>query len=513
MIPWFLGIDLGTGSCKSVVIDGQGGVLGFGASEYGRESSQSQPVIPQKWTEQDPKGLLNGLFKAARLAIQAAEQHAGVQPAGCRAISLGCALHSLLALDRAGQPLTPIYTWADLRATAQAEAARHDPAADLYPLTGCPPHAMYPLYKILWLRQAHPEIYAAAARFVSAKEYAEQVLTGEWRVDYSLAAGGGMLNTHTLDWELQALALTGLDRSQLSRLCDPLEILPLQAEAAARLGLPAGTPVVAGSSDAVNSSLGAGCVQLARQVTCMVGTSGALRRMTGQPVLDPQERTWCYAIDGQHWLAGGSINNGGLALSWFKALLNGVLGPDALPLSFEDIMALAEQAGPGAGGVLCLPFLTGERSPHWNMHARGVFFGLTQEHDARHLARALVEGVAFRMRSVYDVLGEQRDPIEEVRASGGFTQSPLWIQTVASVLDRSLQVPVWGETSCLGAAMWGLRATEQVPSLEALEALVPIKECVASDPAAAERYQRLYKVYQHLYSALETSFYELSDLI
>jgi gluconokinase len=501
MNPWYMGIDIGTGSCKCVVIDDLAHPLGFGAADYGEPENSRK-----KWNEQNPTAILNALFAAAQNAIRSAQ----VSPSACRAICVGSALHSLLALDADGYPLTGVITWADLRSIPQAQAIREQPLAkQLYMQTGCPAHSMYPLYKILWLRQERPEVFAQAARFVSVKEYALEHLTGQWRVDFNVAAGSGLLNAHNLEWNPDSLALAGISADQLSPVCDPLETIPgLLPGAAERLGLPPNTPVVVGSSDAVNSSLGAGATQMDRQATCMIGTSGALRRMSGKPILDKDARTWCYAIDTKHYLVGGSINNGGLALSWLKDVFNQAinLSGDGKDLSFETLLDLAKEVPPGADGVLCLPFFAGERSPNWNMNAKAVFYGLTLEHNARHLARAVVEGVAFRLRSIYDVLQSQGTPIEEIRASGGFTNSPLWIQTVASALGHELITPAWGETSCLGAALWALYGSGVIHSIEEMGQFVQVQAVIRSDPAAEQCYQKQYRLYQDLYDALHGLF-------
>ena len=219
-------------------------------------------------------------------------------------------------------------------------------------------------------------------------------------------------------------------------------------------------------------------------------------------------RTWCYPIDPTHYLVGGSINNGGLALSWLKDLFNQVISfsGNEKKLDFEALLDLAQEVPPGADGVLCLPFFVGERSPNWNMNAKAVFFGLTLDHDARHLARALVEGVAFRLRNIYDVLKSQSIPIEEIRASGGFTHSPLWVQTVASALGHELIIPAWGETSCLGAALWCLYGRGEIHSIEEMGQLIQVQEIISSDPHAEQCYQQSYRQYLDLYDALQKLF-------
>jgi gluconokinase len=278
------------------------------------------------------------------------------------------------------------------------------------------------------------------------------------------------------------------------------------------MGIPADTPLTVGSADAVNSSLGAGAV-LRGQATCMIGTSGAFRVVSSRPVLDPQARTWCYAIDPGHWLVGGAINNGGLAFSWMREKIDQVVTKTSgvSSLSFEALIDLAGGVKPGSDGLICLPFFAGERSPYWNINARGVFFGLTLNHDIGHMSRALLEGVAYRLRSVRDALLETGVEVDKILASGGFTHSDLWPQIVSSTMDRDLLVPEWGETSSLGTAFWALMTGGVVAGYEDLFNLVTIAKTYNPDPQEAAVYDRLYALYMELYFKLGESFDQIAE--
>ncbi len=212
------------------------------------------------------------------------------------------------------------------------------------------------------------------------------------------------------------------------------------------------------------------CVALDAQARVLGFGAGEYTIVSLQPYLDDQARLWCYAVDEAHWLVGGAINNGGIALAWLKdALFRAISTSSQTELSFEDLVKLAGQVGAGAGGLICLPFFAGERSPNWNLNARATFFGLTLSHDARHLARAVLEGVAFRLRSLDEILAGLVGDLREVRASGGFTHSDLWPQIIASTLHRDLAAPTWGETSAMGAGLWALRGAGALASLEVAE--------------------------------------------
>ena len=503
--PWFIGVDLGTGSCKSVVVDEKAHVLGFGSSEYPGAGPH------EKWQEQDPQGLV----AAAISSVRSAMREAPVAADDCAGLSLGGALHSVLALDRRGDPLTGVMTWADGRAAPQSSGVRGSAlATELYRMTGCPVHAMYPLYKIMWLREMRPEVFIKTSRFVSAKEYVFSRFTGEYLIDYCLAAGMGLLNTHTLRWNAVSLELAGINPEQLSALCSPFAAVQgLNPDLAREMGIPSRTPVVLGSSDAVNSSLGAGAV-FPWQFTCMVGTSGALRVVSPRPVLDDKARTWCYAIDEKHWLVGGAINNGGVALSWFRDLLNGAfstLGPEHR-LSFEDVLTLARKSPAGAEGVFCLPLFAGERAPNWNPHARAAFLGMTLDHGASHLARSLLEAIAYRMRSLNEILSEIGFDARQIIASGGYTSSESWLQIVADALNRELIIPSWGESSSLGAAFWAILSAAKKSAPEKLCRAVEMAGSCRPKAEDAALYDRLYPFYLKLYQTLEGTFDEVAAI-
>ncbi len=498
---WFLGIDLGTGSCKTVAVDEDGTVLGFGVGEYSGAEAQD------RWQEQDPRDLL----KAAVASVRRAVERAGARPAGCGGMSIGGALHSVMAVDGHGAPLTGVITWADGRAVEQARTVADTlTGKNLYRETGCPAHGMYPLYKVMWLRENRPEVFQHARRYVSAKEYVGFRLTGTWQVDYSLAAGSGFLNTDTLQWSDLALNLAGIRKDQLSPLAAPVALLgKLQAEVAAQMGIPVNTPVAMGSSDAVNSSIGAGAVD-PTQATLMVGTSGALRVVSPRPVLDPKARSWCYAIDERHWLVGGAINNGGVALSWLRDCLNQAHAGQ--PLTFEDVLALASRAPAGSRGLVCLPFFAGERSPNWNLNARAALFGMSLEHELRHVARALLEGIGFRFKSLLQVLSEIGLDVKQIVASGGFTKSEVWLQVMADVLGRDLNVTAWGETSALAAAFWAALAAGRAGSMEEIRKWVHHSYACRPVPENTAVYERVYTVYTKLYQAAAGSFDDIARL-
>ncbi len=490
MASYFLGLDLGTGSCKAALVDAHGNLLAEGSGAYRLPPDQTT-------TDQPPEALLAGMAQAGREVLE----RTGISPADVAGISLGAAMHSLLAVDAHHQPLTGAMTWADNRAQPQADLLRGTPEGEaLYRQTGCPIHPMYPLYKARWLRENHPEIFRRAAHLATLRDYALFRLCGVWVTDPSMASSTGWLNLHTLTWHPDALAFSGVTPAQLPEIHPPDAVFPLrQSPLADALGLLPGTPVALGCSDGVNSNLGAGAVRPG-QAVLMIGTSGALRLFSSQPRFHPAQGSWCYAVEPGRFLVGGAINNGGLALTVLRDLLASF--PNAPTLSVEDLLSLAEQVPPGADGLIALPFFSGERSPDWNAQARGAFLGLTPAHRPAHLARAVLEGIAFRLRAVLEMLEETGLPMAEIRASGGFVRSHLWLSIVASALGHPLHLPASGETSSRGAAFWAMRGVGALGDFESLPERIAIVETVPPQPAAQEAYRRFYPLAQSCYRAL-----------
>ncbi len=495
-----IGIDLGTGSCKTLLLDVEGKNLGSASSHYEANN------VSSKWTEQDPKSLYHGLLSSLSKALRSTQ----VDPKQCLGISIGGALHSLMAINHNNDPLSGVITWADRRSTHQSEAIHKKfQKHRLYQRSGCPNNPMYPLSKIIWMREVHKDLYPQVAKFISAKEYVVWKLTGNQLVDYAIASGSGLLNINTLEWDKELLEIAGIKEDKLFALADPLiEAGQLNADIAHQVGLVEGIPIYLGSADAVNSSIGAGTTD-SDSLTCMIGTSGAIRTIHHQPVLDEQERLWCYAIDKCRWLVGGAINNGGLALDWLRSLFNKVR-PEYSEIEFKQLVDWAAEITPGAEGLICLPFLTHERSPYWNPYMRAVLFGLTLQHDHRHVARALLEGIGFRMKSVLDVLEEVfKKEFKEIIASGGFTASPAWAQINADIFNHSLSIPGIDETSAMGAAYWVLRAQQAVHSMSAMKKLVGISKVYQPHSESQPAYEKVYAVYKEIYFASRKIFEEM----
>jgi len=505
-----LGVDLGTTGVRAVVFSAAGTQLHVESAEYPLASP-----FPG-WAEQDPEQVYVATVRCLRAAAAwARRRHRAIVALGWSAI-----LHSLVPLDAAGKALGPSIIWADTRSAPEAKALRRevDPLS-LYHRTGCPLHAMYWPAKLRWIQRHQPDVWRRAASFAGIKEYVVRRCLGCYGADRSTASATGLFNLQAADWDEQALALAGIERARVPPLVEPSEpcqVLPGRLRA---LGLPESCLVVPGAGDGVLQTIGTGTIH-AGQMVVMVATSGAIRTVSSAPRTDPRGRTWCYYLAEGRWVVGTAINNAGLVYAWLRDQLNGAArdtataeqGSPPPPITTADLDRWAAAVPAGSNGLLFLPYLAGERSPNWNADARGVLFGLSLAHDYRHLARATLEGVAYRMRTILEPMEEVAGRASELRAAGGFVRSPLWLQIVADVLNRELVLVDSPEASALGAAQLALRAAGLVARFEDLGSMVTPGERVSPHPEPAARYERLYALYQRLYAQVAPDFATIAAL-
>ncbi len=493
-----LGVDIGTTATKVVAVDVGRRSQTFGEVGYPLDEPEPGAAV------QDPELILRAVLATVGRAA-AAVRAAGATVAG---LSVSSAMHSLLALDAAGSPLTPSITWADTRAAAVAERLRAAPGGlELHRRTGTPLHPMAPLPKLVWLRETEPRTFASARTWCGIKEYVVSRLTGRLVTDHSLASGTGLLAMSTLDWDGVAMGLAGIDRELLPPLVPAEHVLAgLTAPSADALGLPAGTPLVVGAGDGPLANLGVGAIRPGVAV-CSIGTSGALRLTVERPGVDPLGRVFCYALTAGRWVIGGAVNNGGVVVDWVGDALAPDLGGDV-----DALLRLAATTPPGSAGLVMLPYLLSERAPHWSALPRGAYVGLRREHRREHLVRAALEGVCQQLALVAESMREAGNDVREVRATGGFARSPLWRQMLTDVLGVPVGFPRSYEGSGFGAALLGMAALGLVDGLDHVADLVRVDDVLTPDPEAAAVYTELLPVFASLYDALEPTYRTLRRL-
>jgi gluconokinase len=498
-----IGIDIGTTSTKVVAYDTAG--RRTCEAEAGYPLAEPRPG----YAVQDPGAVLaavqSSLGKVATTARDAGRTIAGV--------SFSSAMHSLIGLDGGGVPLTPSITWADLRATDQAERLRAlSVGAELHRRTGTPVHPMSPLTKLIWFREREPAVFSSAARWVGIKEYVLAHLTGGFVVDRSIASATGLMDLVSLGWWPPALELAGVRADQLPPIVATTDLLTFRPAVAADLGLE-GVPIVVGAGDGPLANLGVGAVRPG-VAACSVGTSGAARVIVEHPGVDPLGRVFCYALTDERWAVGGAVSNGGVVLEWARQALGPDLSgpPRAAPGQEASLVALAAQAPPGSDGLLMLPYLLSERAPHWSALARGAYIGLTRAHRRPHLVRAALEGVCQQLALVIEAVRAAGNEIEEIRATGGFLRDTFTRQLLTDVVGSEIGFAAATEGSAFGAALLGMQALGLIETIEMAAGLVPIDETRSPDRANAALYRRQRAIFDGLYPALEPTFRALHDL-
>lgn len=503
---YILGIDIGTTSTKVVLFDLQGAIAGQHSIGYPLLSPQADIQ------EQDPAEIYQAVVQSVRAVVERFPE----QCKGLIGLSFSAVMHSLIAIDDQGNPLTNSITWADRRSAPWVNKLRQQcDAHGLYSRTGTPIHPMSPLLKLMWLRDEKPEVFDQAAKFISIKEYVIYRWFGDYWVDHSIASATGLFNMKALDWDEEALDLAGITPAKLSRLVPTTHVLSPMAEVVAKsMGIPADLPVVMGASDGVLANLGVGAIA-ANTVAVTVGTSGAVRAMLDHPQTDEKERLFCYALTEDHWVIGGAINNGGIVLRWVRDNLADAEVDTARLLQqdpYDILTAIAATVPAGSEGLIFHPYLAGERSPLWDANARGSFFGLGLNHNKAHMIRAVLEGIVYNLQSVLTALEEVVGPAQSIRATGGFAHSALWRQMLADVFNRAVMIPESHEGSCFGAAVLGLYALGRIESLSAVTRM--LSDIHAHQPIAenVERYQQVLPLYKQLMESFVPLYGEIAKI-
>lgn len=500
---YFIGVDVGTTSTKAIVFSLSGAIKGMGNRGY--NILISHPT----WAEQDPGAIFTAVISSVRDAVEAA----GVSKE-IAAVGFSTAMHSLIAMDAQSHHLTNSIIWADNRSVAQAQRLKQDGTGlNLYLRTGTPIHPMSPLTKLMWIRELDPDTFAKTTKFISIKEYIFYQLFERYIVDYSIASATGLFNLKQLDWDEEAIATAGIRRDQLSELVPTTHILHgMNQQHAQAMGLAADTPVVIGANDGVLANLGVGAFA-PNQLAITIGTSAAVRTVVDAPMTDPQMRTFCYALTEKQWVIGGPSNNGGIVLRWFRDQFSEPEVAEAKRQGvdpYEIMIQAAIKVPAGAEGLLCLPFLSGERAPYWNAKARGIFMGVGLHHQRAHFIRAIMEGILFNLYSVTVALQELTGEVREIRASGGFARSQEWLQIMANLFGCEVLKPEVHEGSAFGAAVLAMHAVGAI-ALSDVQKLVRISNRYQPDPDLSHFYHDLFSIYERIYQDVVEEFTELAD--
>lgn len=491
-----LGIDVGTGGTRAVIVRSDGRIVASATEEHEPFAS---PHIG--WAEQRPEDW----WRAATRAIQQALAHANLHGHEIGCVGFSGQMHGAVMLDGADDVVRPALIWCDVRTSTQCvELTERVGAGQLIRLTCNPALTNFTLTKLLWTREHEPHAWDRVRAVMLPKDYVRFRLTGERATDMTDASGTLMLDVARRRWSDEVLQATGIDRAMLPSLYESPEVCgKISAAGADASGLAAGTPVVAGAGDQAAGATGMGIVAPGA-VSATIGTSGVVFAATDRPAVDPQGRlhTFCHAIPGR-WHVMGVTQAAGLSLRWFRDQFGSGLETDGRD-PYDRLTAEAATVPSGSDGLLWAPYLMGERTPHLDPQARGALIGLTASHTRAHVVRAILEGVAFSLKDTLTIFGEMNLPMTSIRLGGGGARSALWRQIQADVYGQEIEVVEAEEGAAYGAAILAGVGGGLWPSVDAAcEAVVRVAERVRPEPSNVLTMQASYAAYRRMYPAIK----------
>ncbi len=483
----YLGIDVGTGGSRAVLIDENGKVVALANAEHAAFAS---PEIG--WAEQNP----DDWWRACVAVIREILTKSNADKIG--AIGFSGQMHGSVLLDESDKVLRLALLWCDQRTEKQcAEVTEKIGAEHLIEFVSNPAITGFTLPKLLWVRENEPEIWAKVKTILLPKDYVRLKLSGDKASDVADSSGTLLFDVRNRQWSNKMLDTFEVSEKLLPKVYESIEITGVVSEAAAReTGLKGGTKIVAGAGDNAAGAIGMGIVK-AGMLSATVGTSGVVFAVTDAPKIDLKGRihTLCHAIPAR-WHNTGVTQGAGLSLKWFRENF----GDGA---SYNELVSEAAKISSGSDGAIWLPYLMGERTPHLDAHARAAFIGLTASHTKAHLTRAVLEGVAFSLRDSIEIFKELGAPIERIRLGGGGAKSKLWRQIQADVYGQNVEILEADEGAAFGAALLaGVGAGQWQTVDEACEKTIRVAETVEPNTESIEKLNCNYEAYKLLYSAL-----------
>ena len=495
---YVLGIDVGTGGTRALIIDGRGRVVSSATEEHQPFSS---PQIG--WAEQHPEDW----WRASCLAIRKAVASANLSAEEIACVGFSGQMHGAVMLDEQGSVVRPALIWCDVRTEKQCRDLTAKIGHErLIQLTCNPALANFTLTKLLWVRENEPENWKRVRSVMLPKDYARFRLTGERATDMADASGTLLLDVAHRRWSQEMLQAAEIDERLLPSLHEsPTVCGKISSKGAAETGLRVGTPVVAGAGDQAAGATGMGIVS-AGAVSATIGTSGVVFAATDRPALDPRGRvhTFCHAIPGR-WHVMGVTQAAGLSLRWFRDTF--ATNSSGARDSYDHLTAEAAKISAGSDGLLWTPYLMGERTPHLDSSARGALFGLTASHTRAHVVRAILEGVAFSLRDTFTLFREMGVPVTSIRLGGGGARSPLWCQIQADVYSHAVEIVEAEEGAAYGAALLAGVGAGMWPTVDAAcAATVRVAARVIPQAAAVATLNASYAAYRRVYPATRDVF-------
>lgn len=496
---YFLGIDVGTGGTRALIMDELGHVIATATEEHEPFSS---PQIG--WAEQDPEDW----WRACCLAVRKALANGNLRGEQIACIGFSGQMHGAVMLDGSDEVVRPALIWCDVRTEKQCRELTQKIGVDrLIRLTCNPALPNFTLTKLLWVRENEADRWKRVRSVMLPKDFARFCLTGDHATDMADASGTLLLNVAGRCWSREMMQAAEIEESLLPALYESPEICgKVSVSGASATGLRPGTPVVAGAGDQAAGAVGMGIVA-AGAVSATIGTSGVVFAATDRPALDPKGRlhTFCHAVPGC-WHVMGVTQAAGLSLRWFRNQFGADVRDGRDP--YDSLTAEAANIPAGSEGALWTPYLMGERTPHLDPHARGALVGLTVSHTRGHVVRAILEGVAFSLRDSFTLFAEMGVPVRSIRLGGGGARSRLWRQIQADVFGCEVEIVEAEEGAAYGAAILaGVGAGIWSSVDAACSEVVRVAQRVTPQPEAMEMMNKSYAAYRRIYPALKSIFY------
>jgi xylulokinase len=491
-----IGLDVGTTGAQAVVVDEQGRVVATASSEYPLLTPRPQ------WTEQDPAEW----WRAVREVLTRTTGEVADSGDVVGGVGLTGQMHGSVFLDARGEVIRPALLWNDQRTAKQCEAITEMVGERrLIEVTGNPALTGFQAPKVLWLRDEEPDGYARVEHVLLPKDFIRYRLAGEFATDASDAAGTLFLDLERRTWSEVVLDALGVPGDWLPPVFESPETAGiLDPNVAAELGLATGIPIAAGGGDNAAAAIGT-AITRDGLMSSSIGTSGVLFAHADSPAVDPSGRihAFCHAVPGRYCLLAVTLSAGG-SLRWWR---------DVTGLDYGPLVAEAASVPAGAEGLLFLPYLTGERTPHLDPQARGVFIGLTARHTRGHMTRALMEGVLFSLRDGLEIMRDLEIRPKEIRATGGGASAPLWLELQADVYGLPVHRLQIEEGAAYGAALLGHVVAGTFGSVEEASGVVrTMTEVTEPDRRATEMYDSFYEVYRSVYASLREEMHRLAEL-
>ncbi len=496
-----LGLDIGTSGVKALLVSIEGEILANDTCSYPLENPAAG------WAEQSP----DDWWKATKKVIKKVISEASIEIDSLKGISLSGQMHSSVFLDKNQQVIRPAILWSDTRTSAQCREIEKKAGGlnNLINLVSNPALEGFTAPKILWLRENEPDNFQKLDLVLLPKDYIRYKLTGELNTEVSDAAGTLLLNVETKNWSGELLEKLGLDQNILPQVIESVDIAGKVISSVAReTGLKEGIPVVAGGADNACGAAGSGIIKEGR-VMASIGTSGVILAHSNRPAADDKGRIHLFNhTKPDSWYMMGVVLSAGMCYSWMKEkMFNNIFDYQALDKK-------AEMTEAGSEGLIFLPYLYGERTPHADANARGVFFGISAKHNYGHFARSVMEGVAFALRDSLELIKEKGISIKEIRAIGGGAKSTVWQKIIADVFAEEISLLNMEEGPAFGAALIAGVGVGVYKDFEEAESnLIKVNKKISPDLANVDSYEKFYKIYRDLYPSLKERFKQQSDII